>query len=95
MVHVKHKIMDSIKATEDFFELVEELIQTGAKKNFRHYCIIIRSIERRLNMNNIFIAAVYNQPGQQPNEVEFHYGWEKGDERFRSKKTIISNVEWK
>lgn len=88
--------MDSIKATEDFFELVEELIQTGAKKNFRYYCVITDVFARRLNMNKIYITAIYGeQNGKQPNEVEFQFGWEKGDERFSSKKTIISNVEWK
>lgn len=90
-----HKFMDSIKATEEFIELIEELIQTGAKKNFEHYCLIIRSIERRLDMNKVHIAIVFGEEnGLKPNEVEFHYGWEKDDTRFRSKKTIISNIEW-
>lgn len=91
----KRNIMNSIKATEDFFELIEELIQTGAVKNFKHYCLIIRSIEKKLNMDNIYITAVFGKENNlKPNEVEFHYGWEKGDEKFRNKKTIISNIEW-
>lgn len=87
-------IMTDTKAVDEYFELIEELIQCGARKNIETHILINSFIEKKLGMK-VFIGVVYGQSYQKPNEVEFHYGWNSGDERFRSKKTIISNIEWK
>lgn len=78
--------MNTKKALLEYFELIEELIQTGASKNLKHQIITLPAMEKLLECT-ITVAVVPMNSMQ----THFQFGWKNKEENFRGTKIITLN----
>ena len=78
--------MNTKKAILEYFELIEELIQTGASKNLKHQIITLPAMEKLLECT-ITVAVVPINSMQ----THFQFGWKTKEESFRGTKIITLN----